>query len=116
MPELNENKHPDSNRAKATMEEFLRWKQEIDASTSLTISQLYVIAFASALVILVLGLAGLYFLGFFWGAILASGFSSLAILTMTGRMRNSNFRASFEGQPGLKKEAKDEQVDDFVDS
>jgi hypothetical protein len=35
---------------------------------------------------------------------------------MTGRMRNSNFRRSFGGQPELKKEAKDEQVDDYVDS
>jgi hypothetical protein len=114
MAGLNQNNVPDRDRAKVTLEEFLRWKQEIDARTSLTISQLYVIAFTSALVILVLGFAGLYFLGFFWGAIFASVFSSLAILTMTGRMRNSNFRASFGGQPELKKEAKDEQIDDYV--
>jgi hypothetical protein len=35
---------------------------------------LYSIAFASVLTILVLGLAGLYFLGLFWGAIFASVF------------------------------------------
>ncbi len=116
MPELSENNASDSNRAKAILEEFLRWKQEIDARTSMIISQLYVIAFASALVIFVLGLAALYFLGFFWGAIFASVFSSLAILTMTGRMRNSNFRTSFGDQPELKKEAKDEHIDDYVDS
>jgi hypothetical protein len=113
---LSENKVPEGDKAKATIDEFLKWKLEIDARTSLTISQLYVIAFASALVILVLGLAGLYFLGFFWGAIFASVFSSLAILTMTGRMRNSNFRRSLGGQPELRKEAKDEQIDDYVDS
>src|SRR2546425_9518966 len=116
MPGLSENNVPDSDRTKVTLEEFLRWKQEIDAKTSLTISQWYVITFASALVILALGFAGLYFLRFFWGAIFASVFSSLAILTMAGRMRNSNFRASFGGQPELKKEAKDEQIDDYVDN
>jgi hypothetical protein len=55
-------------------------------------------------------------LAFSGEAIFASVFSGLAILTMTGRMRNSNFRRSFGGQPELKKEAKDEQVDDYVDS
>jgi len=114
MAGLSQNNVPDRDRAKVTLEEFLRWKQEIDARTSLTISQLYVIAFTSALVILVLGFAGMYFLGFFWGAIFASVFSSLAILTMTSRMRNSNFRSSFGGQPELKKEAKDERIDDYV--
>src|SRR5712692_2644052 len=104
MPGLSENNVSDSNRAKATLEEFLRWIQEIDARTSLTISQLYIIAFASALVIFVLGLAGLYFLGFFWGAIFASVFSSLAVVSMASRMRNSNFRTKFGGQPDLKKE------------
>jgi hypothetical protein len=118
MPALSENSASDSDRAKVTLQEFLVRKQEIDARTSLTISQLYVVTFTSALVIVVLGLAGQYFLGFFWGAIFASVFSCLAILTITGRMRNSNFRASFGGQPGLKKEAKakDEQIDDYVDS
>jgi hypothetical protein len=71
---LSEKDVSDSDTVKATMDEFLRWKQEIDSRTSLTISQLYSIAFASVLTILVLGLAGLYFLGLFWGAIFASVF------------------------------------------
>jgi hypothetical protein len=70
---LSEKDVSDSDTVKATMDEFLRWKQEIDARTSLTISQLYVIAFASVLTILVLGLAGLYFLGFFWGGYFCFG-------------------------------------------
>jgi hypothetical protein len=113
---LDQDSNSEKNEPKVALEEFLRWKQEVDARTSLTISQLYVIAFASVLVIVVLGLAGLYFLGFFWGALFASVFSSLSILTMTGRMRKSNFRASFGSQPELKKEVKDEQSDDYVES
>lgn len=116
MPRLSENGVPNSDKVKVTLEEFLRWKQEVDARTSLTISQWYVIVFASVLVIFVLGLAGSYSLGFFWGAIFASVFSTIAILTMTSRMRNSNFRASFVGQPELKKKAEDEQIDDYMDN
>src|SRR5260370_24203963 len=111
MLRLNQNSNSENNKSKVALEELLRWKQEVDSRTSLTISQLYVIAFASVLVIIVLGLGGPYFLGFFWGAIFASVFSSLSILTMAGRMRNSNFRASFGNQPELKKEVKDEQID-----
>jgi hypothetical protein len=116
MPALSEENVPESDRPKITLDEFLRLKREIDARTSLTISQLYVIAFTAALLIFVLGLAGLYFLGFFWGAIFASVFSSLAVVSMASRMRNSNFRTNFGGRPELKKVARDEQIDDFIDS
>ena len=113
---LDQDSNSEKNKSRVALEEFLRWKQEVAARTSLTISQLYVVAFASVLVIVTLGLAGLYFLGFFWGSIFASVFSSLSIMTMTGRMRNSNFRASFGTQPELKKEIKDEQIDDYMES
>ena len=105
------NEETEADKTPMTIEDFARFKKQLDARTSLTTVQFFTLAFGGVIVILFFGFLGILFIGEFWGSIFAAVLSALTIAGMMGEMRDSNLRDHL----GRKNDVGSEAMDDYLE-